>query len=73
MMDIYIDWKEHFLLEYSKNKFDYEVLDGHVVDDIYWVLDDVIFYKDRFELVPKSTLKGKVMKVCHNSPTIGHQ
>jgi hypothetical protein len=44
-----------------------------VVDDRYWVLDDVIFYKDRIYLVPKSTLKGKILKMCHNSPTTRHQ
>jgi hypothetical protein len=49
-------------VEYSKNKFVGEVLDGQVVDDTYRVLDDVIFYKDWIYLVPKSTLKGKVLK-----------
>jgi hypothetical protein len=44
-----------------------------VVDDRYQVLDDVIFYKDRIYLVIESTLKGKVMKACHDSPTAGHQ
>jgi hypothetical protein len=73
MMDICTDWKAHLLVEYSKNKFSCEVLDGQVVDDRYRVLDDVIFYKDRIYLVPKSTLKGKVLKVCHDSPTVGHQ
>jgi hypothetical protein len=44
-----------------------------VVDDRYQVLDDIIFYKDRIYLVPESTLKGKILKVCHDSPTVGHQ
>jgi hypothetical protein len=43
------------------------------VDDRYRVLDDVIFYKDRIYLVPKSTLKGKILKVCHDSPIARHQ
>jgi hypothetical protein len=57
------------LVEYSKNRFACEVMDGQVVDDRYRVLDDVIFYKDWIYLVPESTLKGKVLKACHNSPT----
>jgi hypothetical protein len=71
MMDICTDWKAH--LEYSKNKFACEVLDGQVVDDRYRVLDDVIFYKDQIYLVPEYTLKGNVLKVCHDSPTIRDQ
>jgi hypothetical protein len=73
MMDICTDWKAHLSVEYSKNKFACEVMDGQVIDDRYRVLDDVIFYKDRIYLVPKSTLKGKILKVCHDSPTAGHQ
>jgi len=46
MMDICIDWKAHLLVEYSKKKFSCEVMDEQVIDDRYWVLDDVIFYKD---------------------------
>jgi hypothetical protein len=72
MMDIFTEWKAHLLVEYSKNKFSCEVLDGHVVDDRYRVLDDVIFYKDQICLVLESTLKGKVLNVFHDSPTIGH-
>jgi hypothetical protein len=44
-----------------------------VIDDSYRVLDDVIFDKDRIYLVPESTLKGEILKVCHDSPTTRHQ
>ena len=37
------------------------------------VVDDVIFYKDWIYLVPESTLKGKILKVCHDSHTARHQ
>jgi hypothetical protein len=47
MMDICTDWKAHLLVEYSKNKFACEVMDGQVVDERYRVLDGIIFYKDR--------------------------
>jgi hypothetical protein len=73
MMDICTDWKAHLLVEYSKNKFACEVMDGQVVDDRDRVVDDVIFYKDRIYLVPESTLKGKILKVCDDSPAFGHQ
>jgi hypothetical protein len=73
MMDICTDWKAQLLVEYSKNKFSCEVMDGQVVDDRYRVLDDLIFYKDWIYLVLESTLKGKILKVCQDSPTVGHQ
>jgi hypothetical protein len=66
MMDICIDWKEHLLVEYSKKKIACDVMDGQVVDDRYWVLDDVILYKDRIYLVLEFNLKGNIMKVCHD-------
>jgi hypothetical protein len=73
MIGICTYWKAHFLVEYSKNKFSCEVMDGQVVDNRYRVLDDIIFYKDRIYLVPYSTLKGKILKGCHDSPAAGHQ
>ena len=33
LMEISIDWKSHLLVEYSKNKFPREVLDGQVHDN----------------------------------------
>jgi hypothetical protein len=46
LMEILVDWKSHLLVEYSKNKFTCEILDGQVQDDRYRVIDEVIFYKD---------------------------
>ena len=43
---ISIDWKAHLLVEYSKNTFVYEIMDGHTHDDRYRVVDDIIYYKD---------------------------
>jgi hypothetical protein len=48
-------------------------MDEQVIDDRYRVLDDIIFYKNQIYLVPESTLKGKILKVCYDSPTAGHQ
>jgi hypothetical protein len=72
-MEISADWKSHLLVEYSKNKFACEVLDGQVQDDRYRVIDDVIFYKDRVYLVPDSGLKKKILAAVHDSPLAGHQ
>jgi hypothetical protein len=51
LMDISTNWKAQLLVEYSKNKFACEVMDGKEIDDIYKVLDDVILYKERIYLV----------------------
>jgi hypothetical protein len=52
MMEISTYWKAHSLVEYSKNIFSCEVMDGKVIDERYQVLEDSIFYKDRIYLVP---------------------
>ena len=72
LLDILVDWKDHLLVEYSKNKFACEILDGQVQDDRYRVIDDVIYYKDRIYLVPESKLKERVMQASHNSLLVGH-
>jgi hypothetical protein len=73
MMGICTDWKAHLPVEYSKKKNSCEVMEGKVIDDRYRGLDEVIFYKDQIYLVPESTLEGKILKVCHDSPTTGNQ
>jgi hypothetical protein len=72
LMEVSADWKSHFLVEYSKNKFTCELMDGHIQDDRYIVVDDIIFYKDRIYLVPESTLKEKIMRATHDTPLVGH-
>jgi hypothetical protein len=73
LMDVSVGCKSHLLVEYSKNKFTCEVLDGHVLDDRYMVIDDVIFYKYRVYLVPDLGLKNKILATIHDSPLVGHQ
>jgi hypothetical protein len=72
LMEISAYWKSHLLVEYSKNKFACEVLDGQVQDDRYRVIDDVIFYKDIVYLVPDSGLKKKILTSVHDSPLADH-
>jgi hypothetical protein len=73
LMEISANWKSHLLVEYSKNKFACEVMDGQIQDNRYRVIDDIIFYKDRVYLVPDSGLKKKILTAVHDSPLAGHQ
>jgi hypothetical protein len=45
MTDISMDWKAHLLVEYSKNRFACELMDGKVQDDNFRIMDDIIYYK----------------------------
>jgi hypothetical protein len=60
-------------VEYSKNQFACELMDGQVQDDNFRIMDDIIYYKGRIFLVPESTFKSKVLQACHDSPVVGHQ
>jgi hypothetical protein len=64
--------KSHLLMEYSKNKFTCEVLDRQIQDDMYRVIDDVIFYKERVYLVPDLGLEKKILAAFHDSPLAGN-
>jgi hypothetical protein len=72
LMEISADWKSHLLVEYSKDKFTCEILDGQVHDDMYRVIDDVIYYKYRVYLVPGSGLRKKILTAVHDFPLAGH-
>ena len=60
-------------MEYSKNKFACELLDGKIQDDRYRIVDDIIYYKNKIYLVPKSALKKKIIQASHDSPLSGNQ
>jgi hypothetical protein len=72
LAEISTDCKSHLLVEYSKNKFDGELMDHNLQDDRYKVVDDIIYNKDHIYLVSESTLKEKIMKVMHDAPLVGH-
>ena len=61
------------MVEYSKNKFACELMDGQVHDARYKLVDDIIYYKGRIYLVPESKFKEKVLQEFHDSPLAGHQ
>ena len=56
------------MVEYSKDRFACEVLDGQVIDDRYKVIDEIIYYRDRIFLIEGSQLKKKILQASHDSP-----
>jgi hypothetical protein len=71
-MRISADWKSHLLVEYSKDWFSCKLMDGHIQDDRYKVVDDIIYYGASIYLVPESTLREEIMRVIHDTPLTGH-
>jgi hypothetical protein len=72
LMEISVEWKTLLLVEYSKNKFVCEILDGQVSDDKYRVIDDIIYDKDRIYLVPESQLKDKILHAAQRILLLWH-
>jgi hypothetical protein len=68
-----VDWKDHMVMEYTKDQFACQLLDGQVQDDNFKVMNDLIYYKDRIFLVPGSAFKAKILQAYHDSPMAGHQ
>ena len=60
------------MVEYSKNTFSCDILDGWTQDDHYQVIDDIIYYKYKIYLVLEYQLKDKIMHATHNSPLVGY-
>ena len=50
LMNISTNWRSLLFVEYSKNKFACELLDVQIQDDMYRVVDDIIYYKSRIYL-----------------------
>eukprot|EP00253_Pinus_taeda_P032060 PITA_32060 len=67
------DWRARLLVEYSKDGFACEVLDGQVVDDRDRVVNEIIYYRDQIFLTEGSHLKKKILQASHDSPLAGHQ
>ena len=61
------------MVEYSKDRFACEILDGQVTDDRYRLMDEVIYFRDQIFLTRSSQLKEKVLRASHDSPLLGHQ
>jgi hypothetical protein len=48
-------------------------MDGQIQDDNFKVIDDIIYYKGRIFLVPRSTFKAKILQACHDGLVAGNQ
>jgi hypothetical protein len=73
MTGMSVDWKDHLVVEYAKDQFTCQLLHGHIQDDNFKVVKDLIYYKGQIFLVPGSDFKDKVLHACHNSPVAVHQ
>jgi hypothetical protein len=60
-------------VEYAKDQFACQLLDGKIQDDNFMVINDLIYYKGWIFLVLGSALKAKILHECHNSLVAGHQ
>jgi hypothetical protein len=60
-------------MEYARDQFACQLLDGQIQDDNFRIINDLISYKGRIFLVPGSAFKAKVLQACHDSPMAGHQ
>ena len=47
-------------------------MEGTNQDDKYIVVDDIIYYKERIYLVPKSMLNVKILRAVHDAPLVDH-
>jgi hypothetical protein len=73
MTGVLVDWKDHLVMEYVKDQFACQLLDGQVQDDNFWIINDLIYYKVQIFLVPRSAFKAKILQACHDSLMAGHQ
>ena len=60
-MDISKDWKDMLLVEYAKDKFACDVLDGIKGDYKYKIVNGMIYYSGIIYLFQYSKLKYKIL------------
>jgi hypothetical protein len=73
MTCVFVDWKDHLVMEYAKDQFACQLLDRQVQDDNFRIINDLIYYKGQIFLIPGSAFKAKVLQACHDSPMARHQ
>ena len=61
MTGVSVEWKDHLVMEYAKDQFACQLLDEQVQDDNFRIINDLIYYKGRIFLVPRSAFKAKVL------------
>ena len=60
------------LVEYAKDKFACDVLDGIKGDDNYRITNGMIYYKGIIYFVQYSKLMYKILQEAHDFPLAGH-
>ena len=73
LTSISVDWKVSIISEYAKDSFATKILDKLVDDNRYKVVDELIYYKNRIFLVPRSKTKEKILRAFHDTPLVSHQ
>lgn len=48
------------------------ILEGKMFDDKFKVVEDLIIYKNRVYIVPKSKVKERILRAYHDTPLAGH-
>lgn len=72
LCELTADWKELIAADYRKNQFATSIVEAHLQDERYKLVDGLILYRGRIFLVPKSKLKKKVLQSFHDIPLAGH-
>ena len=60
LMDVAKNWKATLEVKYAKDKFSCEIFYGTKIDDMYKLLEGIIYYNGRIYLVPNSSLKEEI-------------
>ena len=67
------NWKEDIIAEYAKHPEASMILEGNIPHEYFKVHNDIILYKGRVFLTPRSKMKEIILKEYHNNPMAGHQ
>ena len=71
-MDISEDWRHLILAEYAKDTWASGFIDGLIQNSDFTLVNEIIIYKGRIYLVPRSKVKRMVLRVYHDSPMVGY-
>jgi hypothetical protein len=68
MIDISTDWMSIILVEYSKNAFACEMMEGNIHYYRYKAVNEIIYDKEMIYLFPESKLKDNILRTVHDAP-----
>ena len=61
MVEVSEDWSHLIVAEYAKDSWASSIIDGSLHDNRYTVVNDLIIYKGRIFLTPRSKVKNIVL------------